>query len=91
MFGVGRSLFLVRNLKKKNRNTLVDVHVWYMFKEILFSKTFSKIKRGCYRERFEGFNNDVNAGHFRHCTLRRLVKHTDINSFVFKECNKHAF
>lgn len=69
----------------------MDVHVWYMFKEILFSKTFSKIKRGCYRERFEGFNNDVNAGHFRHCTLRRLVKHTDINSFVFKECNKHAF
>ena len=48
---------------------MLNVHSGYMFKDNIFSKTFSEIKRKCYRERCGGFSNNVKLEIFdvAHC------------------------
>lgn len=86
IFGVGRSLVFRENFKndtKKSQCTCLEKYY--------FPRQYLEVKPEYYCEHCKGFENDVKAVYFRHCTLHRLAKPADVNCSVTQKYIKHAF
>lgn len=77
MFGVGRSLVFRENFKNNTRNAQDTCLGKYYF-----PRQFLEVEPDYYCEHCKGFENDVKAVYFRHCTLPRLAKPADVNYSV---------
>lgn len=86
MLGVGRSLVFRENFKNNTRNAQDTCLGKYYF-----PRQYLEVEPDYYCEHCKGFENDVKAVYFRHCTLHRLAKPADVNYSVTQKYIKHAF
>lgn len=77
MLGVGRSLVFRENFKNNTRNAQDTCLGKYYF-----PRQFLEVEPDYYCEHCKGFENDVKAVYFRHCTLPRLAIPADVNYSV---------
>lgn len=77
MLGVGRSLVFRENFKNNTINAQDTCLGKYYF-----PRQFLEVEPDYYCEHCKGFENDVKAVYFRHCTLPRLAKPADVNYSV---------